>query len=176
MMIIRNEKRGFWFENENHMPWKRNWNEKDNGHAMGFYLVCFLSRLHTLNYLANMAGCCICSRRIAQLIPIRNSKVHSCPTWTKKRKWSIDIILLSIRLCPMHIKHVYKRSLLCTVFYPLESLYIIMQGHNIIKIKLPFWLERMILKCTFTHFFFDMWKGHILEVHCTNIQRKRFIK
>ena len=25
-------------------------------------------------------------------------------------------------------------------------------------------------------FFFDMWKGHILEVHCTNIQRKRFIK
>ena len=24
--------------------------------------------------------------------------------------------------------------------------------------------------------FIDMWKGHILEVHCTNIQRKRFIK
>ena len=28
----------------------------------------------------------------------------------------------------------------------------------------------------YPNFLFDMWKGHILEVHCTNIQLKIFIK
>ena len=37
--------------------------------------------------------------------------------------------------------------------------------------------ERCVLKCTCTQkISFDMWKGHILEVHCTNIQLKIFTK
>ena len=35
---------------------------------------------------------------------------------------------------------------------------------------------RRRLKCTFHQNIFDMWKGHILGVHCTNIQIKRFIE
>ena len=40
----------------------------------------------------------------------------------------------------------------------------------------PVWKSE-VLKCTcHQKIFIDMWKGHILEVHCTNIQRKRFIE